>query len=334
MRNYGSVSPRFWTQGTGKALRGDAEAQLVALYLITSPHSTAWGIFHCPALYIAHETGLSIEGASKGLRRLIEGGFCEYDEASEMVFVVQMARYQIAESLQPRDKRVPWLWKEIEKLPKHWKTRFLAVHGCAFSLIDRTTEVSPIEGPSEPHRSHEHEHEHEQDRKSMSTSSTDPVDSIFDHWRTVHEHPKAVLDKKRRALIRSALKSYDEQQLKDSISGYKNSPHHTGVNERNTPYDTIELMLRDAKHIDMGLKFHTNPPSKAAAAKQLTAKEMEWHRLREDARLEQFREPMAGESLQDFRAALKEHANRRGREAIARLGVTLGDMSGALRAMP
>jgi hypothetical protein len=33
-----------------------------------------------------------------------------------------------------------------------------------------------------------------------------------------------------------------------------------GQNDRSTVYDAIELLLRDAKHIDAGLRFYRDPP--------------------------------------------------------------------------
>ena len=39
VRDYGKVSPQFWVGKTGKRLRGDMEAQIVALYLMTSPRT-------------------------------------------------------------------------------------------------------------------------------------------------------------------------------------------------------------------------------------------------------------------------------------------------------
>lgn len=81
------------------------------------------------------------------------------------------------------------------------------------------------------------------------------VSAVMDHWKQTHGHPKAQLDTKRHKLIKDALKSYSADDLKKSISGYKNSPQHMGQNEHKTVYDSIELFLRDAKHIDAGLKF-------------------------------------------------------------------------------
>lgn len=93
-----------------------------------------------------------------------------------------------------------------------------------------------------------------------STDRADPVATVFDHWRTTHNHPRAQLDAKRRKVIQSALKTYTPDVLCEAISGYLNSQHHMGMNDRNTRYDDIELFLRDAKHIDAGLAHGRNAP--------------------------------------------------------------------------
>lgn len=170
MRDYGKVSAQFWIGQTGKALRGKPEAQVLALYLMTCPHSTMTGVYHCPVLYMAHETGLGMEGASKALQRLIEAGFCEYDEASESVFVIRMAAHQIDERLKPGDRRVLGLPKEVEKMPAPLKERFLQVYGEAFLLVAGKPLASPLQAPCKPHQnqemplpSQEQEQEQEQD---------------------------------------------------------------------------------------------------------------------------------------------------------------------------
>ncbi|MCJ2205071.1 hypothetical protein K9T61_05110 [Escherichia coli] len=44
MRDYAKVSPRFWLGETGRELRkAGAEAQVVAFYLMTSPHANMLG---------------------------------------------------------------------------------------------------------------------------------------------------------------------------------------------------------------------------------------------------------------------------------------------------
>lgn len=118
MRDYAKISPQFWTGTTGRALREDPNAIIVAMYLMTSPHANMIGLYHLPKLYLAHETGLTIEGASEGLQRCIEGGFCTYDDASEHVFVHEMARFQIGDALSEKDKRCKGVENELEKAPK------------------------------------------------------------------------------------------------------------------------------------------------------------------------------------------------------------------------
>ncbi len=102
------------------------------------------------------------------------------------------------------------------------------------------------------------------DKKPMSDATSAPdrevVERIFAHWQTVHRHPTAKLDEKRRKVIRTALKAYTEADLCEAIAGYANSPHHMGENDRATRYDAIELFLRDAKHVDAGIAFARNPP--------------------------------------------------------------------------
>ena len=151
MRDYGKVAPQFWLGATGKELRGNPEAQIVALYLMTGPHSEWTGVFHCPILYIAHETGMTMEGASKALARLIEVGFCLFDEASDTVFVKSMARFQIGPDLKESDKRVAGLRNEVSKWPEsRIKTAFLELYNIPFCLGFMKGDGSPFGAPSKP----------------------------------------------------------------------------------------------------------------------------------------------------------------------------------------
>ncbi len=137
MRDYGRVSPRFWIGETGKALRGKPDAQLLALYLMTSPHATMIGLYHCPIVYMAHETGMTIEGASKALQSLIEADFCTFDDANEYVFVHQFALHQIGDELSENDKRCKGVENELAKVPKGqcWQA-FVLRYGDIFHIKD------------------------------------------------------------------------------------------------------------------------------------------------------------------------------------------------------
>lgn len=153
MRDYGSVSPKFWIGETGKLLRGDQSAQLLALYLMTSPHATMIGVFHCPIMYMAYETGLPLEGASKALQRLCEVGFCTYDAASETVFVIRMAAHQLGERLKADDKRAIGAKKAYGNIAVgHIQKAFWDVYHDDFNLGNEpeiTQEKKPLGSPFE-----------------------------------------------------------------------------------------------------------------------------------------------------------------------------------------
>lgn len=135
MREYGQVSPKFWTGETGKSLRGNPELQVLAIYLMTSPHSDMIGIYHLPIMYLCHETGLGLEGASKGLESLSEMGFCLYDEKSEYVWVKEFAKYQVGASLSEGDNRVKSIQKRVDLLSDgQIKDGFIARYAEVFHL--------------------------------------------------------------------------------------------------------------------------------------------------------------------------------------------------------
>lgn len=96
----------------------------------------------------------------------------------------------------------------------------------------------------------------------------DDVREVFEHWKSVWQHPSAALDPKRRAAIGRALKGYSVADLCESIAGYRNSTHHTGQNDRNAVYDGLHLLLRDADHIDAGLRFAREPPELSSKLQQ------------------------------------------------------------------
>lgn len=182
MRDYAKVSPQFWIGTTGKALRAAGpEAQIVALYLLTTPHANMLGLFYLPKLFIAHETGLPIEGASRGLQSSINAHFCSYDAQTEVVWVHEMAAYQVGEQLSENDKRCIGIQNEYDSLPENPFLRgFFDRYSGAFHMRKfrgfASKTPSPSEAPSEVHRSQEHEQEHEteqeQEQENPSASAT------------------------------------------------------------------------------------------------------------------------------------------------------------------
>lgn len=118
MRPYATVSPLFWTGTTGKRLRANPDAQRLAFYLMTSPHSHQSGVYYLPMMYLCHEVGIDQEGATKALAWLSQEAFCTYDQQSEWVWVHEMAAWQIGTELSEQDKRCKGIQQYIGALPE------------------------------------------------------------------------------------------------------------------------------------------------------------------------------------------------------------------------
>jgi hypothetical protein len=181
MRDYAKVGPKFWIGKTGKALRAAGPvAQVVGMYLMTSPHSNMLGLYHLPISYIATDTGLGQEGASKGLQSCIDAGYCAYDEESEMVWVHEMAFYQIADSLVATDKRSAGVQNEYNELPENpYLEPFFAKYASAFKMTKERVlpghQISPLQGPSKALVSQEQEQAHEQAQEQAQAKGAGAV---------------------------------------------------------------------------------------------------------------------------------------------------------------
>jgi hypothetical protein len=200
-REYSRVAPEFWTGRTGKAIRAlGCECQVLALYLLTSPHSTAIGLYSLPLAYVSADTGLTIEGASKALLSLRDVGFCEYDPALEVVWVPEMARFQIGEVLKPNDKRGTWIASTASKFRKHGFYRlFVSKYRAPFALRivaeDAPSDInppSPLEGASKPLRCQEQDQEQEQEQEQAAArrgGEARPVVGTKPRWLAHAEGP-------------------------------------------------------------------------------------------------------------------------------------------------
>lgn len=194
MRKNSSITPKFWIGKTGRKLRCDISAKLVAAYLLSCPNNDMTGVFYCPLCQISAETGLPLEAPSvplpspfqgplKGIREALETlqreDFAIYDYESEYVFVKKMALFQIAPELKPTDKRVTGIRTAIESMPDNFKYLFIKEYNECFNLGFKnipSPEIqefgvqtqegddlpsSPIEAPSKALRSQEQEQEQE-----------------------------------------------------------------------------------------------------------------------------------------------------------------------------
>ena len=132
MRKYAQIRPTFWTRGSGKLLRGNRDAQVLALYLMTAPSSSRTGLYYAPMVGILHDTGLSEEAFMGALSAIAE--IAQYDFSEELVWLPNGCREQMGlgdgERIRPNDKALKSVLTELEAFGSHpfvveFRTRYL-----------------------------------------------------------------------------------------------------------------------------------------------------------------------------------------------------------------
>ena len=151
MRDYAKISPSFWLRGSGKRLRGDAEGQVLALYLVSCPSANMIGVYYVPFVTMAHETGLGEARTRAALERVAAAEFAFYDHDAEIAWVPNMAAYQIGEEMKAGDKRRGAVLAELDRLgAHHFVLRFAERYGDSWRLAipDELTQAPPKDLPS------------------------------------------------------------------------------------------------------------------------------------------------------------------------------------------
>lgn len=163
------MAPTFWTGMTGKKIRKTGrDAQVLAAYLLTSPHANMYGLYYLPVPFICHEVGFTEKGALKALQSLKEVGFCDYDQETEHVWVYEMAFYQIADSLKEKDNRVKGINDAYAAMPANpFLYAFYEKYKDAF-LLEKSRGQ---EGAYKPPLSQEQEQEQEQKKDSSMSEN-------------------------------------------------------------------------------------------------------------------------------------------------------------------
>ena len=119
MSDFGKLEARFWQRGTGKRLRGDVHAQLLAMYLMSCESARPFGLFYLPWVLLLDETGMSAKDAAGAMERLMLEEFAYYDRDEGLAWVPGMAIRRVGDELKEGDKRRPALVKEWLALPSH-----------------------------------------------------------------------------------------------------------------------------------------------------------------------------------------------------------------------
>ncbi len=194
MRDYGSIAPSYWTRGTGKKLRGDKDARILATWLMTGPPVEVTGLYHASLATMADETGLSIDEVRAALDRLAGeqlDHFCEYDEADELVWIPNLAREQLAATLDEAAPERAAVMRALVPFRRHrFFAAFMARYGAAYALIPKPLVLTPPEpkpagkGPKRATAAPKEPKEPKATRGTRITEDWTPADATVD---TLHK---------------------------------------------------------------------------------------------------------------------------------------------------
>lgn len=148
MRDYAKVMTRFWSDGSGKALRDDDEARLLAMYLFTNEHSNMYGLYRLALPTITHELGKQWPAARilKVIEKLSKHDIAFYDKARDLVWLPAGAETQAGATMKPTDKKRNGIAKRLERFAGHqfWHA-FAERYGRPYHLNADLTPATPGE---------------------------------------------------------------------------------------------------------------------------------------------------------------------------------------------
>jgi hypothetical protein len=150
MRDYARISPRFWVQGTGEKLRQSRSARTLALYLMSCPSSSMVGIYYLPIPTMAFELGFTEAEIRAALVALEELDFAHFDETDHLVYLPEGARYQVGETLKPKDNKRKAVVKELAKWKRHRFAHLFWDRYATSYHLESAIAGTPLEGVFDP----------------------------------------------------------------------------------------------------------------------------------------------------------------------------------------
>jgi uncharacterized phage protein (TIGR02220 family) len=205
MREFAKVSPQIWINEQSRKLkRLGIEAQLIAFYLSTCPHSSMIGVYYLPIAFISHETGISHDVVLSTLQNLEEINVCTYDKSTEYIWVHDMAFDQISSKPKFNDNRVKAIHDAFHGLPDlPFLDKFKEKYGEAFYMV---SQKQLNEGPYKPLPSKEKEKDNENDKENENQNENEAAQKNSNSNSDILENNNNNVDQNE-----SSLSSVEEQ---------------------------------------------------------------------------------------------------------------------------
>ena len=88
------------------------------------------------------------------------------------------------------------------------------------------------------------------------------VEAVWQHWKTVMQSDRAVLDDKRKLDIAAAIHDYGIEGCTKAIDGCVSSAWHMGANPQRKKYNGISLIFRDAEKTEGFMQRASKPDAR------------------------------------------------------------------------
>jgi hypothetical protein len=275
MARYRKVDVRVWNDGKFKGLSRPApNAQTLWFFLLTGPQTTNIpGLFSMGESAMAEALGWGLPAFRKAFTEIAAAGMVKWSWEDRLVWIPNAAKYDPPQS--PNVIR-NWkmAWDEIpecalkteaffsmkaftEGLGKGFREAFREAFGKGYV-------ESPQRLHEDPSPNQEQEQEPEQEQEQPKAA-----DLVFDHWRKVMgKGGRTEFDDKRRGRVEARLDGgYSVPDLFQAIEGCKLTPYNMGQNDKGQPFNDLELICRDASHVDRFMENARNPPRPDTNAK-------------------------------------------------------------------
>lgn len=163
MRDYGKVHTSFWSSQTIKSLSEDGRT--LALYLLTSPHSTIAGVFRLPDGYVCEDIGWTSARVAKGFAELLANGYANRCETTKWVWICKHLEWNPPENPNQRKSAA----KMALSVPDEcgWKLDFMRVCGEVLA-IEQPQKANPSATVEQPLPNQEQKQEQKQDKPTAS----------------------------------------------------------------------------------------------------------------------------------------------------------------------
>lgn len=257
MSKYRKIESKIWNDAKFNSLSD--EAKLLFFFLLTHPHLTALGAMRASINGLADELKWGEKAFREAFQEVFDKGMLKRDEGTCFIWLPNFLKYN-----KPESPNVVKSWDRwLEYLPEcELKNELIQSVKSFLEDLGQAYMKALPEAFRKPMPNHEHEHEINNCRVADATqpvceylndlaSCDDVITRIFSHWQRVMHHSKAKLDGKRKLKIKSALKlGFSEEELKLAIDGCAKSDFHMGKNDKRQRYDGLDLILRDAEHVE------------------------------------------------------------------------------------